>query len=666
MGKNESELWLATLNVFDSDVCNILMQLEGSIQLSAKGIEWKRSGGGRTVEVSSEDIDSMMWTEIPSVDTGSGVKNSVLVVVRKKENGSLNLIGFPKSKLVSLQTMGLGEAKEVTMSSKGANWGNIEMQGANVVFKSNNMPLFVLPLSDALQAQHGRDEVSVQLPVDDTAVDRFDDALAGVTFYVPKGCSDFGEVKGEESEMPASKKMYDILKSFTMDVGTGDTIASFDSVGVLLPRGRFDIEMYQSSFHLLGQAHDFRVQYQSILRIFVLPRANAPQTIVAVALDPPLRKGQTTYTMVLCQFHNDEEMSIDLQVSDEYLTKLNEKGAKLTKAMTGPSPDVFAKTLRGLSGAKLTRTGAFRDATSEGHAVRCSYKNDDGFLYPLEKAFFYILKPPILIPYDDIRSVEFMRQSGFSASKTFDLVIKMKGSADDMREQQYQFRSIPRSEWTNLFEWIQAKNLRVENLKEVQQGPSGHPTFGEGMIGIDPALEELDGGGSDEDEFEEEDEDFEAFDSESDGDDSGLSDAEGAPETVPEVPKPKKRAKKEESGAAPKKRKKKDKNAPKKNMSAFMFYSNSVREKVKEENPGIAFGEVAKKISALWKELSDTDKTPYNEMAEKDKERYAKEMEAYKAAAGEPVPEADVKQEDSMDDDDDEDEDNKDAVVKIE
>lgn len=28
-----------------------------------------------------------------------------------------------------------------------------------------------------------------------------------------------------------------------------------------------------------------------------------------------------------------------------------------------------------------------------------------------------------------------------------------------------------RSEWTNLFEFIQAKQLRIENFKEVQQGP---------------------------------------------------------------------------------------------------------------------------------------------------------------------------------------------------
>ncbi len=58
---------------------------------------------------------------------------------------------------------------------------------------------------------------------------------------------------------------------------------------------------------------------------------------------------------------------------------------------------------------------------------RCSYKADEGYLYPLEKAFFYIMKPPMLIAHDEIESMEFQRQaSGVLGStiKTFDLVIR--------------------------------------------------------------------------------------------------------------------------------------------------------------------------------------------------------------------------------------------------
>ena len=54
---------------------------------------------------------------------------------------------------------------------------------------------------------------------------------------------------------------------------------------------------------------------------------------------------------------------------------------------------------------------------------------DDGYLYPLEKAFFYIHKPPTLLVYDEVESIEFMRQGAgvlSNSAKTFDLAVRMK------------------------------------------------------------------------------------------------------------------------------------------------------------------------------------------------------------------------------------------------
>ena len=54
---------------------------------------------------------------------------------------------------------------------------------------------------------------------------------------------------------------------------------------------------------------------------------------------------------------------------------------------------------------------------------------DDGYLYPLERAFFYVQKPPTLLVHDEIESVEFLRQGGgmlAASAKTFDLSIRMQ------------------------------------------------------------------------------------------------------------------------------------------------------------------------------------------------------------------------------------------------
>ena len=56
---------------------------------------------------------------------------------------------------------------------------------------------------------------------------------------------------------------------------------------------------------------------------------------------------------------------------------------------------------------------------------------DDGYLYPLEKAFFYVHKPPMLIGHDEIDGIEFARQGGgvlAASAKTFDLNVRTHGS----------------------------------------------------------------------------------------------------------------------------------------------------------------------------------------------------------------------------------------------
>ena len=56
-------------------------------------------------------------------------------------------------------------------------------------------------------------------------------------------------------------------------------------------------------------------------------------------------------------------------------------------------------------------------------------------------------------------------------------------------------------------------------------------------------------------------------------------------------------------------------------MSAFMFFSNANRERVKADNPGIAFGEVGRKLGELWRAATADEKKEYDEQAAADKVR---------------------------------------------
>ena len=53
---------------------------------------------------------------------------------------------------------------------------------------------------------------------------------------------------------------------------------------------------------------------------------------------------------------------------------------------------------------------------------------------------------------------------------------------------------------------------------------------------------------------------------------------------------------------------KKDPKAPKRALSAYMFFSQDWRERIKAENPTAGFGEVGKLLGAKWKELDDEEK----------------------------------------------------------
>uniref|UniRef100_I3K4E7 High mobility group box 1a n=3 Tax=Oreochromis TaxID=8139 RepID=I3K4E7_ORENI len=109
-----------------------------------------------------------------------------------------------------------------------------------------------------------------------------------------------------------------------------------------------------------------------------------------------------------------------------------------------------------------------------------------------------------------------------------------------------------------------------------------------------------------------------------------------------------------------KKKKYKDPNAPKRPPSAFFIFCSEFRPKVKGESPGLSIGDVAKRLGEMWNSTAAEDKQPYEKKAAKLKEKYEKDIAAYRAkgkpGSGAPA-KAPAKAEKKDDDDDDDDED---------
>ncbi|KAG7464281.1 high mobility group protein B1-like [Solea senegalensis] len=114
-----------------------------------------------------------------------------------------------------------------------------------------------------------------------------------------------------------------------------------------------------------------------------------------------------------------------------------------------------------------------------------------------------------------------------------------------------------------------------------------------------------------------------------------------------------------------KKKRFKDPNAPKRPPSAFFLFCADFRPKVKSEHPGLSIGDTAKKLGEMWNGTAAEDKQPYERKAAKLKEKYDKDIVAYRtkgkvdsaSAKAEEDDEEEEDEEGEEDDDDDDDDD---------
>lgn len=74
-----------------------------------------------------------------------------------------------------------------------------------------------------------------------------------------------------------------------------------------------------------------------------------------------------------------------------------------------------------------------------------------------------------------------------------------------------------------------------------------------------------------------------------------------------------------------------DPNAPARPLNGYVRYLNANRERIRLEHPDLAFADVTKRLAEQWRyEVTDSVKREYNEAAERDKERYIRELTEYK------------------------------------
>lgn len=608
----------------------------GRLKLQSSGVIFKNIKTGIVEQFSSSDIEEVHWLVRARGHCLKFVLNSGNIHrfdgIRESEFEKLQSF-VKKSYSVSLEKKDL--------SIKGWNWGLAKFTANSLEFEVSGQNAFDIPLGNVSHSITGKNEVTLEFHQnDDAAV-----SLMELRFHIPADSNPETDSVQEFYNNVVSKA--DIIQA------TGESLTIFQEVQCLTPRGRYDIKIYPTFFQLHGKTFDYKIPFTTILRFFLLPHRDNRQMFFVVSLDPPIKQGQTRYPFLIILFNKEDETTLELSISDEDLK--DKYDGKLEREMSGPEYEIVSRVMKAVVNKKITVPGTF-----VGHAgtpsIACSYKAATGFLFPLERGFIFVHKPPIHVRFDEVACVNFARSSG--STRSFDFEIETKAGVT------YTFVGMEKDEYGKLYDFVTNKKLRVRNIGGKISGKKRDEAgnYNDDLMDSDDGtphdayLERMKREGKERDDDDDDgdsdssDESFappesgsevaEEFDSDPESTDSeGGEEGEGGEGEGGEKKEKKKKEKKPKSAKTikePGMRKKrqpkaeKDPNKPKRPQSSYMLWLADKRETFKEENPGASITDITKIAGEQWKKITESEKKKYEGHAAVAKEKYLVEMEAYK------------------------------------
>jgi len=604
----------------------------GQLKLTDEKVIFQHSKSGKKDSIKAADIELVNWQRIAGV-WGIRVftKNGDLHRIAGFKEAERDRVAKHFSSNYNLEML------DRELSVKGWNWGSASFNGSVLNFEVGKHDAFEIPLSYVSHCVAAKNEVTLEYSQNDNAPVN----LAEMRFHIPTT-----ELSGETDPAEAFKD-HIVSKANIATTSTGQDIASFREIHSLSPRGRYDIKMYPTFIHLHGKTFDYKIPISTVIRLFLLPHRDQRQMFFCVNLDPPIKQGQTRYHYLVLSFMQDEETEIELELTDEELQEKYE--GKLEKTMKGPTFELVSKLMKVLVNRKITVPGSFIGHSGT-PAISCSFKAASGFVYPLERGFIFVYKPPIFIKYEDVKHVNFARSGG--TNRSFDIEVHTRGDST------YTFSSIEKEEYGKMYDFVKSKKINVKSTGKIDAGNKielgddiDHnlaKVKADAVSSDDSASMSSDDEDFNPDELEaksaKEEYDSDPSDTGSDTEDEDMSGSDGEKERK-RAEKAEKKAKKEErkktskpSGqpsANRKKKKTKLPGQPKKPMSAYFTWLNEEgREKIKAEHPGLTLGEVGKKSGEIWREMDEAEKKTWEGKAKEAKEKYDIEYKEWLEGGG--------------------------------
>ena len=258
----------------------------------------------------------------------------------------------------------------------------------------------------------------------------------------------------DEEDLTSAKKLHLEIKK-RAKIGGGEAIATLNELPMITPRGKYSLDMYQTFLKFHGRTHDYKILYRNINRAFLLPKPDGVHMAFVIALNTPVKQGNTYFPFLVLQFHKATEELTTINLPE---SALKQTYPDLDLTIQGPLFEIVSRLFKSLiQKMRIIVPGHFK-SHYDSKAIRSSIKASEGLLYPLEKSFLFINKPVVFIRTEDIAFVEFARVEALQTNRSFDLVISTK------RGDNFQFTGIDRNEYKPILQFLQRKNIHIKNL----------------------------------------------------------------------------------------------------------------------------------------------------------------------------------------------------------
>jgi structure-specific recognition protein 1 len=238
------------------------------LKLQSNSVTFKNKKTSKTEQIPTNDIENLYWLR--------RAKGHCLKMVLK--NGTnLKFDGFKEDDLQKLEDFSNRNLKKSIekqeLSVKGWNYGKTVFNGDTLSFDIENKPAFEIPLKNVSNTNVSKNEAVLTFHQNEDAQIN----LMEIRFHIPSNPND------ENNVDTAQEFIKNVLsKADLQDASEGDAICTLTELNCVTPRGRYDVKFFIDFLDLHGKTFDYKISYDHILRLFLLPHKDGRQMYFVV------------------------------------------------------------------------------------------------------------------------------------------------------------------------------------------------------------------------------------------------------------------------------------------------------------------------------------------------------------------------------------------------